>query len=410
MGWIVFNEKEEKTFRLRRLLKELEKFRGRHTELVSFYIPAGYNLQDAIDQITQEISTAQNIKLKSTRKNVVAALEKIAQQLRLIKKLPENGLAVFCGNVSNIEGRQDIRIWLIEPPEKLNVKLYWCDQKFVLDPLMDMIRDTDIYGLIVLDAGHATIGLLKGKRIEVIKDFDSNVPGKTSKGGWSQQRYKRIREQALHEYLKKVGEIAAKEFSKVKNLKGIIIGGPGPVKEMFFSGDYLPYMLKNKVLGIKDTGYTGEYGLEELIKRSHDLLKEAEILKEKKILQKFFEELYKGGDVVYGYKDTVKALEMGALHKLIISEDFDFGKFELYCSNCGYEEVVEQYEHMLPKKCPKCGAKLSIEKLEDYTEKIIETAKKFNTEVIFVSDETPEGKQFYSMGGIGGFLRFKVFE
>ncbi|MCD6483318.1 MAG: peptide chain release factor aRF-1 [Candidatus Aenigmarchaeota archaeon] len=392
------------------MLKELEKYRGRHTELVSFYLPAGYNLQDAINQIVQEISTAQNIKLKSTRKNVVAALEKIVQQLKLIKQLPENGLAVFCGNVSEIEGRQDIRIWLIEPPEKLNVKLYWCDQKFILDPLKDMIKDKDVYGLIVLDAGHATIGLLKGKRTEVIKDFDSNVPGKTSKGGWSQQRYKRIREQALNDYLKRVAEIAGKQFSKTENLKGIIIGGPGPVKDMFYSGDYLPYDLKEKVLGIKDTGYTGEYGLEELVKRSDDLLREAEILKEKKVLQKFFEAVYKGENVVYGYKDTIKALEMGAVDKLIISEDFDFGKFELYCSNCGYEEVVEQYEHKLPKKCPKCGGNLFVEKLEDYTEKIVEMAKQFGTDVVFVSDETPEGKQFYSMGGIGGFLRFKVYE
>jgi len=58
------------------LIKELEKIKGRHTELVSVYIPAGYNLYEVINQLVEERSTAENIKSKSTRKNVVAALEK----------------------------------------------------------------------------------------------------------------------------------------------------------------------------------------------------------------------------------------------------------------------------------------------------------------------------------------------
>jgi peptide chain release factor subunit 1 len=103
--------------KLKALIGELEKIRGRHTELVTVLIPAGYGLNNVVTQIRQEQGTAQNIKSKTVRKNVMSALEKTLGHLRLYKKTPENGLAVFCGNVSQREGVADIEIWAIEPPE-----------------------------------------------------------------------------------------------------------------------------------------------------------------------------------------------------------------------------------------------------------------------------------------------------
>jgi hypothetical protein len=175
--------KEEEKLKLKKLIKELEKIKGRHTELVSVYIPSGYNLVDAMNQIFQEKGTASNIKSKTTRKNVLTALEKILQHLKLFRKTPPNGLVIFCGNVSPEEGKEDIRLWSYEPPVPISQKIYWCDQTFVLDPLKDLISEKEVYGLIVLDAKEATIGLLKGKRIEKLKTLESTVPSKTVKGG-----------------------------------------------------------------------------------------------------------------------------------------------------------------------------------------------------------------------------------
>ena len=49
-------------------LKFLSKIRGRHTELVSVYIPAGYEISKVAAQIKDEQGTATNIKSKNTRK------------------------------------------------------------------------------------------------------------------------------------------------------------------------------------------------------------------------------------------------------------------------------------------------------------------------------------------------------
>ena len=199
---------------MKKLLEELESIKGRHTELVSVYIPKGFNLQEILNMLKQEYALTQNVKSRTTRKNVLDALEKITNHLRQFKETPPNGLVVFAGNVSQVEGQSDIKLWSIEPIEELNVKMYWCDQKFALDPLKEMVREKEIYGLIVMDSSGSDIGLLIGKKIVLEKHVDSLVPGKTTKGGWSQQRYARIREEAKLEHLKKTGEEASEIFSR----------------------------------------------------------------------------------------------------------------------------------------------------------------------------------------------------
>jgi len=104
-----------------------------------------------------------------------------------------------------------------------------------------------------------------------------------------------VREGLLNDWLKHVGETVNKTFQNKKDLLGIILSGPGPIKEEFLKGDYIQNQIKKKIIGTVDTGYTGEYGLQETIERSEDLLKEASVTKEKQILQRFFEGMQKGG-------------------------------------------------------------------------------------------------------------------
>src|SRR3990167_6098828 len=114
--------KKQEQVKLRKLINELKSIRGRHTELVSIYIPAGYDMNKIINHVAQEQGTASNIKDKTTRNNVIDSLEKMIRHLRLFKKTPENGLAVFSGNVAAQEGKTDLKIWSIEPPIPLNFR------------------------------------------------------------------------------------------------------------------------------------------------------------------------------------------------------------------------------------------------------------------------------------------------
>jgi peptide chain release factor subunit 1 len=216
--------------KLLKFIKKLEDVRGRHTELVTVYVPAGYELVKIIQQLAQEQGTASNIKDSTTRKNVTDSLERMIQHLRLFKRTPEHGLAAFAGNIAEREGQQDIEVFSIEPPEPLNFRLYRCDKTFVLDALKEMAEKKDVYGLVVMDKREGNIALLKGKTILPLTKTTSYVPGKTRAGGQSAQRFERLRDGAAKEFFNKLAEYVKDQFLHNKEIKGIIVGGPGHTK------------------------------------------------------------------------------------------------------------------------------------------------------------------------------------
>ena len=382
--------------------------RGRHTDLVSVYVPKGYNINEIRNLVFNEAATAENIKSRTTRKNVTTALERAGQKLKNYKVTPENGLVILCGNISENEGQTDMRIWEIIPPEPVTTRIYRCDQTFVLEPLMGMIRERENYGLLSIDTHEATIAFLRGKSINVVAKKTSHVPGKQRKGGQSSIRFSRIREEILFKFMKDFGEIANKIFESEKDVLGIIVGGPGQIKDDFVNGNFLSEAVKRKILGIRDTGYAGEDGLRELVERSSDILKEASVMKEKEILNKFFEHLKKDTRLVtYGFLEVEKALSLGAVDTLIVSEGFEFKAYAIKCMSCGHEEeIVKRAEHA-PTVCPKCGSQITPVEIDVFA-KLEELAKNTGAKFELVSRDTQEGAQFLQLGGIGAILRYVI--
>ncbi|MFB6144794.1 MAG: LAGLIDADG family homing endonuclease [Candidatus Nanohaloarchaea archaeon] len=174
---------EMSKYQLKKLVAELEDIRGRNTELVSVYVPQGYDMSKISEFLTSEASEAENIKSKHTRKNVQAALDRISRRVKNEQETPENGVAFFAGNVSDTEGRPDIQLWEVVPPEPIQSRHYRCDKEFVLEPLKQMIVDDRVYGLIVVDKSEAAIGYLQGSNVKTAYTMESNVPGKTRAGG-----------------------------------------------------------------------------------------------------------------------------------------------------------------------------------------------------------------------------------
>jgi len=356
---------------LENLIEDLGKYRGRHTELVSIYVPSEYNLNLINKQVEFEKSTAENIKSKQNRKNVQDALERIGRQLKLYKQTPKNGLAIFAGNVSDVEGQPKIEIWAIEPPLPLRTKFYRCDQTFVLEPLKEMIQAQEVFGLLVMDRREATLGILEGKSIRTLKRMTSGVPGKIRAGGQSAQRFERLTENAAVEFYRRVAESMKDQFFEMPKLKGIIIGGPSPTKENFVKEGQILTALKNKIMAMKDIGYTDETGLKMLVEASADILAKESITKEKEILKRFFTALAKEPDKVsYGKEEVKKSLEMGAVETLILSKTLK-------------REEIRELEEM---------------------------AVRIDSKIEIVSIETEEGVQFKNLGGMGAILRFAVPE
>src|SRR3989344_5018069 len=233
------NLTSQQEFKLKKFVKKMAQYRGSHTELVTVYVPEGYDMNKIIQHLAQEQGTATNIKSKQTKDNVLAALERMIQHLKLYKKTPEHGLAAFAGNVSDRPGQQNYEVWSIEPPLPLKLRLYRCDKEFVLKPLEEMLESTDVFGLVVMDRREANIAVLRGKTIVPLLRSTSNVPGKQRAGGQSAQRFERLREGAAKEFYNRIAEHMKEQFLNMKELKGIIVGGPGPPKQAFVEGNYI---------------------------------------------------------------------------------------------------------------------------------------------------------------------------
>jgi len=193
--------------------------------------------------------------------------------------------------VAQREGQQDFKVWSIEPPVPVKTRMYRCDKEFVVDLLRDMLEIKEIYALVIVDRRDANIALLKGKSIVPVLKTHSEVPGKTKAGGQSAARFERIREGAKIEHFKKVAEYMKEQFLGNKELKGIIVGGPGPTKYDFIDSGYITTEVRNKIIAIKDLSYTGEFGLQELVDKSQDVLSKEGITEEKQLMGKFFEVL-----------------------------------------------------------------------------------------------------------------------
>jgi peptide chain release factor subunit 1 len=305
---------------LRSLLKSLKAMKGKHTELVSVYVPADYSLVNVLNQLGAEAGTACNIKDKTTMKNVVGAIEKAMQVIRQFDKTPDNGLVVFCGNVSGQDGVQDLRAWSLEPPEPSKKRLYRCSNVFITEPLEELISDRDKYGLLVMDNKEATIGVLNGNHYSVVSVLSSGYHGKHSAGGWSQARFEHIIENESKTFKKRVAERMADIFlSDLKDLKGLIVGGCGMTKDDFVRDKVLNHELQKKVVCVVDTGYTDEHGLKELVEKSSSFLKDTELMRQRGVFQRLMKEIINEGKYVLG-AETLAKLEAGVVDTVLVSD------------------------------------------------------------------------------------------
>jgi len=406
-------------FRLKRAMDRLAAKEGRGTELVSLYVPPGRQISEVVAMLKQEQGTAANIKSDTTRKNVQDAIVKVTQRLKLFKKVPEKGLVIFSGAIpQNGPGSERMETYTIVPPEPIQVYLYRCDSKFHIEYLQDFLRERETYGIIVIDSSATTFATLQGRRLEIVQEITSGVPGKHRAGGQSARRFERQREAKLLNYFKRIGKHANDIFLPIPNIKGVIIGGPGPTKNDFEKGDYLHYTLKEKIIATLDTAYVSEQGVEEVMERSPKIMRRVRYVEEKKIMQDFLYEIgHDTGLATYGESEVKRCLEEGAVKTLLLSEALNMVRGTVKCTSCDYvkqetmkaQEVIEFEQSISEQTCPKCKAPaLHLAVVKDVIDELAELAEQVGTDVEVISIETEEGQMLKkSFGGIAAILRFK---
>ncbi|HRR66462.1 MAG TPA: peptide chain release factor aRF-1 [Methanomassiliicoccales archaeon] len=403
---------DRQKYDFKRALEEIKELKGRGTELISVYVPPNKQISDVAAYLREELSQSSNIKSQGTRKNVQGAIQSILARLKYFKVPPANGVIFFVGEVSTTGDQTRMVQYVLEPPEPITTFVYRCDSDFYLEPLLDMLVDKKVFGLLVIDRSEATIGILRGRRISVVRNLPSLVPSKHRMGGQSAQRFERLIEISANEYYKKVSDIMTETFLNMEGLQGILIGGPGPTKDYFVKEGYLHHELAKKIIDTFDTGYTDEYGLKELVEKAKDKLYDLDLMREKRYIQQFLNEVRKteGGLSVYGEEQIRQAIKNGAVDTLLVSEGLRKRRVTLDCPNCGTLEVtLDKSPEGLMMACPKCGTAGTVTKDIDLVDDLFDRAGLMGTKVELISPESEEGEMLLkAFGGMAGLLRFSI--
>src|SRR3990170_1812955 len=399
-------------YKFRRDLEEIEKASGRGTELVAVYVPPDKQISDVANYLRGEYSQSANIKAQSTGKPVQGAIESILSRLKYFKQPPPNGVVFFRGHKAIGADKTEMVTFVLEPPQPVPSFLYRCDSAFYTEPLHEMMIERDTYGLVVIDRNEATLGLLRGKRIDELKNVQSLVPRKHRMGGQSAHRFERLIEQAAHEFFKKIGDLMTEAFLG-KDIRGILIGGPGYTKEYFANEGYFHHEIAKIVIKpYLDVGYTDEYGLRELVEKARGVLTGLDLMREKDLVERLMNEIRKadGGLAAYGEAQVRHALDVGAVDTLLLSEGLRKSRASLRCGNCGHEGDATIDRDAPPGACPKCGQEtLAIVAQKDVIEEMTERAVPMGTKTEFISKESEEGAKFLTaFGGLAAILRYRV--
>ncbi len=191
--------------------------------------------------------------------------------------------------------------------------------------------------------------------IKFFGEKDSELPGKMFKGDKTESEF--------------FGEVIS--ILKSVECNKIILAGPGFEKENLskFIKEKYPE-LSSKII-LQDTSVTGKTGVNEIVKRGaiEKIIKNSRISEEILLVEKFLELLSKNKEVCYGFGEVKKAVEIGAVKDLLISE-----------SLIRKEKIVE---------------------LMDLTEKQ-------RGEVHIIHNDHDSGKQLESLGGIAAILRYSL--
>jgi peptide chain release factor subunit 1 len=172
--------------------------------------------------------------------------------------------------------------------------------------------------------------------------------------------------------------------------------------------------LHKTVIKVVDVSYGMEPGFNQAIELSAETLSNVKLVQEKKLLQKYMEEISQDtGKFCFMVGDTLQALEMSAVETIIVWDNLAINRITVKNTSTQETDVLhlspEQESNDSHFRDPVTGVELEIIERQTLVEWLAENYKSFGAKLEFVTDRSQEGSQFCKgFGGIGGLLRWKV--
>lgn len=278
--------------------------------------------------------TACNIKSSQNRKSVQHALKRGIERLKLEKDAPPNGAVLLCGFIdpSSLNENSVLRettdcVMYFEPPQPLKKFIYFCDKKFHLDEILPLYEHKE-------DEKKFAVCIVRGTDSEVFQyhpDMDlfktlgsiqGNVRNNHSRGGQSQNRYQRLRDNDVHEIIKKIAGLCEKtclDSNKLPLVHSLILVGPGERKRQVFDKLKGDINLPNNFIHLVTSDGTDAKSLEE----AKEYINREICPQEYRIFEKEIEDYIatKPDLLVFGKRESCEHLELQLLKTLYVLKE-----------------------------------------------------------------------------------------
>ncbi|MBI4014992.1 MAG: mRNA surveillance protein pelota [Candidatus Aenigmarchaeota archaeon] len=289
--------------------------------------------------------TVRTIKIRQGDKEIKSEKRRIFVRLAVEKKELSQELRVGGTIMESSDGDHSHHTFEIEENQPVTIERDW--KNYELERLERAKRKRPAILIIALDDGEASFALLT-ERLEML----ATIGGATGKS---------MGEQDSTQYY---GEII--KYIKSKSFDFVIVAGPGFAKEKVMALLRDTETAKRAVMD--SVSCAGEAGIQEVLRRGivERVAKDSEASEQSKLVEEFFTAIARG-KAAYGKEEVKKAVEMGAVATLLVSED-----------------VIHDCEEMM-KKAESMGGTVKI-----------------------IDSHHDAGKRFLAFGGIGAFLRYEV--
>jgi peptide chain release factor subunit 1 len=230
---------------------------------------------------------------------------------------------------------------VVVPPKPLRKYIYRCDRRFHLDYLDSLYQDHYAMGMMLVRGDCTEFYRVNGDEYELVKRLRARIPGRTRRGGQSQNRIQRLRNEAEGRYVGSVAEEAIACFwdedDKDCNILGLVLMGPGNKKNLVHQA--LDQRIKKLVRNV--VTIEGSERIQDLMTHMDDVEEE-----ESPWVDRFFEDLeLSKGKAVYGPAEIKRCLNEALLEVLLVKKG-QGKKWKERCKNVGCT-IVESSNNRL---------------------------------------------------------------
>ncbi len=254
----------------------------------------------------------------------------------------------------------------IEPYSELSISKHWkSDQIERLRDAIEASRRPEIE-IVTIEEGEAVIGYLRQYGIEEVSRIRQSSSGKRegadSKGVDGKGEF--------------FGEVAA-QLKYADKVQTFVIAGPGFIKDDFVKFLKNNYPAVAQKIIVEDISSIGASGFQEVLRRGaiQRIAEETRITREAQIIEQLMVEISRDGKAAYGYSETKKAIEFGAVETLLLADETLRGYREKGAAEV--EALMRHVEHARGK-------------------------------VVVFSTEFEPGQRLEKLGGIAALLRFPI--